>query len=140
MGKPSRNMLVQFALGLALSATALTGAQCADSMGTKIEGDWVANDYPQQGRKVKFYLQNGKMKFEDFVQGGLRLTGSIEEGVGDADLTLVYEKGFKCRYMVSFRGATDLNNAVLSFGLLSEKKQDNNNPFRCLSGRLEQFR
>jgi len=111
----------------------------ADDFASKIKGEWMASD-TQQNRSLKIYSRNDKVKFEDLVAPGIRLTGSVEPSSGEADVALVYENGYVCRYAVSVRGFRDQGNAVLSFALLSETVPETEKRFRCISGRLEQFR
>lgn len=109
-----------------------------ESIMENIKGHWEANDATKKGRLVKFYTMNRIPSFEDEVEPGTVLTGTVQQDDTGADIMLQYVTGFQCRYKMTFK-AGHSDGDEMTFRLVSEDNPSHNKRFKCFEGRLERI-
>jgi len=123
----------------ALGSTAFAAAETPiESIMENIKGHWEANDASVKGRLIKFYTMNRIASFEDEVEPGTVLSGTVQPDTSGADILLQYVTGFQCRYKMSFK-AGHADGDEMTFRLVKEVNPMEHKRFRCFQGRLERI-
>lgn len=124
---------------LALSSPVLAAAETPiESILENIKGHWEANDQSKKGRIVKFFSLNRTPSFEDEVEPGVMLSGTLQQDDTGADVKLQYVNGFQCRYKLSY-AAGHADGDTVTFRLVSSSDANDIKRFRCFEGRLDRI-
>lgn len=122
-----------------IMTTAEAQAPLADRAVKQILGNWTAADDRMRGREIKFFVKDYNPVFEDMVQPGIILTGSVRQDTEGGDFVLIYQKEIRCRYSVSYRVGPE-DGTAMTFRLVGSYKPESAAPFRCIEGKLERSR